>query len=176
MLCPALECERAILLPADDAADAWDDIGDAWDDAADDTGVDVAADEDEVDQPVGGADEQAAQLFTDFIHYTRVARLELAANTGKALLAMDLGPRELLAVAEGTRYQPEYVQQTIDLAQRSSGLIAEVGKQMAAAIQLITLAKTQTASAEPALGVPAHRPRRPRASARVQKAVALAKP
>jgi len=67
-----------------------------------------------------GVNEQALQQWKDFIHYSRVARLELAAAAGQSLLEMDLEPQALVEVIEQSPYAEDY---EADLArmQRMSG-------------------------------------------------------
>ncbi len=54
------------------------------------------------------ADNEAAKLWGDFIHYIRVAQLELAAGSGEALLARNLAAPDLLGVIEASPYRRDY--------------------------------------------------------------------
>ncbi len=54
------------------------------------------------------ADEQAARLWGDFIHYIRVAQFQLAAGSGEALLNLNVPAEQLLAIVEDSPYRRDY--------------------------------------------------------------------
>ena len=59
--------------------------------------------------PAWALDEQASEYWDDFIHYSRVARLDLAASNGKALLDQQLEADALLEVIEESPYAESYL-------------------------------------------------------------------
>lgn len=73
------------------------------------------------------------KLWEDFIHYSRIARLDLAASSGKALVALKLEPEALLKVIETGPYSDWQ----LDLVrlQRMDDAIASVGKEVDGAIE-----------------------------------------
>lgn len=61
-----------------------------------------------VGQPDEEPDAQALEHWNDFMHYGLIARPELAAADGKALLEMQLDAQALLRVVEASRYDDRY--------------------------------------------------------------------
>ncbi len=58
--------------------------------------------------PAKALDEQASEYWNDFIHYSRVARLDLAASNGQALVDQGLEAEALLEVIEQSPYADSY--------------------------------------------------------------------
>lgn len=58
---------------------------------------------------------EAQKAWEDFIHYTRIAQLQLATNKGQEVLRLNLEPEALLALVEESPYADDY-QQTLDRA------------------------------------------------------------
>lgn len=85
-----------------------------------------------------GQGAQAAKLWEDFIHYSRIARLDLAASSGKALVALNLSPENLLGVIEAGPYE-DWELDLIRL-QRMDDAIASVGKEVEATIEKARIA------------------------------------
>lgn len=85
-----------------------------------------------------GQGTQAAKLWEDFIHYSRIARLDLAASSGKAFVALNLSPEALLGVIEAGPYEDW----ELDLVrlQRMDQAIASVGKEVEQAIEKARIA------------------------------------
>lgn len=85
-----------------------------------------------------GQGTQAAKLWEDFIHYSRIARLDLAASSGKAFVALNLSPEALLGVIESGPYEDW----ELDLVrlQRMDETIASVGKEVEQAIDKARIA------------------------------------
>ncbi len=85
-------------------------------------GGDVSA-----DVPEAGDDlrRQASEFFEDFIHYSRLARLDLAAANGQKFAEAALDPETILDVVESSPYDDDYVR---DLT-RMQGMKSEQAQQ-----------------------------------------------
>ncbi len=70
--------------------------------------------------PASALDEQGSQHWKDFIHYSRVARLDLAAANGQALVEMALAPEALLEVVEESPYAKGFAKD-LERMKRMSG-------------------------------------------------------
>lgn len=93
-----------------------------------------------------GADDQAAKLWGDFIHYLRVAQLQLAASSGEALLAQNVPAEDLLAIIEASPYRNDYEKDLVRAHNIQAGDEAQAKRlaEVAAKVQAaITTAHTQ---------------------------------
>jgi len=59
-------------------------------------------------QPAAAQNDEAAQHWKDFIHYSRIARLDLAASHGRKFLEAKLDPAVMLEVIENSVYGNAY--------------------------------------------------------------------
>lgn len=74
-------------------------------------------------------DEQGSQHWKDFIHYSRVARLDLAAAHGKSLVDLQLEPEALLEVVEDSPYAKDFakdIERMMGMSGEAAHGIAEV--------------------------------------------------
>ena len=86
-------------------------------------------------QPGGQVDvEQARSLWEDFIHYTRIAQLQLAVSSGQALMQAGLASDQWLQIVENSPYAQDY-DRTLRRAQRMEGEIAQVAQQVAQRVE-----------------------------------------
>ncbi|MHB1156684.1 MAG: hypothetical protein ACYC26_07580 [Phycisphaerales bacterium] len=73
---------------------------------------------------------KAKQYFEDLIHYSRVARMDLAVSNGKALVDLKVEPAALLAAIEAGPYAQDYTKDLIRMEQMSDEV-----SQVAAAVE-----------------------------------------
>jgi hypothetical protein len=78
-------------------------------------------------------------MWEDFIHYLRIAQLDLAVSSGKALLGAGLKPEDLLAVVEDISPYRDY-QATLSRGSKLEGEPGAVTKQVAQLIEDARLA------------------------------------
>lgn len=85
-------------------------------------------------------DKEAAGLWDDFNHYTRIARPDLAAASAEALLNR-VDAKHLLAIVESSDYQ-DYLSRTMPTAERTETL-RDAAKKLAEAIQAARVARSR---------------------------------
>jgi hypothetical protein len=87
---------------------------------------------------------QTQQNWEDFIHYLRIAQLEMAIASGKAFLATDLAPDQLLLVIDEIAPYRDF-DRTLERAQKMEGEIAKLASDVQEKIKQarLTLARDE---------------------------------
>lgn len=91
--------------------------------------------------PAEGQDvlEQGRKLWEDYIHYIRIAQMDLAKSAGQAFVALQLSPEQTLRIVDELSPYRDY-QETLIRAQRMEGEIAQLAQQVENKVRTARLA------------------------------------